>query len=305
MSSHYSASRLLLLSATFAAAACGPRSSRTTVPTPSGPIVAPSPANLPPVVPPVSPAPAPRAFAYGPGSYRYEVRNDATVSTVGGETRSDTILMRAIISYRLVRGTADSLLVTGTVDTFTVSGGRAAGASPLASPLPFSFTIGPSGRRLETVPDSSGVCSSPASTMVATARDLLLDVPVVLGPAAAWQDSTSSVVCRGMIPVTTRSTRTSRVEWTVTPPEMAGQAERAAFRVLRSGATVLSGSGQAAGREITITGDGSTTSAYYLDPRLGVLVGAVGDAATRLLVDTGTQRQEFLQQVRQRITLLR
>jgi hypothetical protein len=31
----------------------------------------------------------------------------------------------------------------------------------------------------------------------------------------------------------------------------------------------------------------------------------VGDATTRLIVDTGTQRQEFIQQLRQRVTLLR
>jgi uncharacterized membrane protein len=56
---------------------------------------------------------------------------------------------------------------------------------------------------------------------------------------------------------------------------------------------------------VLVTGTSSTTSALYVNPLSGILLGGVGDATTRLIVDTGTQRQEFIQQLRQHITLLR
>ena len=143
------------------------------------------------------------------------------------------------------------------------------------------------------------------STLLVVAHDLLPMVRVPLADGAEWQDSTVSATCRAMVPLTSRAARVARATWVVIPPEVAASPGLAGYRILRTTTGTLSGEGQQAGRQVLLTGTSSTTSALYVSPLSGVLLGGVGDATTRLIVDTGPQRQEFIQQLRQRITLLR
>jgi hypothetical protein len=256
-------------------------------------------------VQPPTPAPAARTFTYTPGTYRYEVRNEATITAVG-EARVDSVLTREVISYRLERLPNDSLDVQGTIDTFTVTGGHAAAAvQPLKQPIPFRFTATASGVAPLAGVDSASVCGAPMSTLLVVAHDLLPTMPVPLSVGAEWQDSTVSATCRAMVPVMSRAARVARADWVLVPPEVAASPGQAGYRILRTTTGSLSGEGQAAGRQVLLTGTSSTTSALYVSPLSGILLGGVGDATTRLIVDTGTQRQEFVQQLRQRITLLR
>jgi hypothetical protein len=256
------------------------------------------------VVQPPTPAPAAKAFAYSPGTYRYEVRNEATIAAVG-DARVDSMVTRAVITYRLERLQNDSLDVQGTIDTFTVTGGHAAAMRPLTQPIPFRFTATASGVAPLAGVDSASVCGAPMSTLIVVAHDLLPMMPVPLSVGAEWQDSTVSATCRAMVPVMSRAARVARADWVVIPPEVSVSPGQAGFRILRTTIGSLSGEGQAAGRQVLLTGTSSTTSALYVSPLSGVLLGGVGDATTRLIVDTGTQRQEFVQQLRQHITLLR
>ena len=282
------------------AVACG--SSRP--PARPAPVPAPPVANLPPVVQPPVPAPPTRAFAYAPGTYRYEVRNEATIAAVS-ESRVDTVVTRVVITYRLARLQSDSLDVQGTIDTFTVTGGHASSVQPLTQPIPFRFSATASGVAPLAGVDSASVCGAPMSTLTVVAHDLLPTMPVPLSVGAEWQDSTVSATCRAMVPLVSRAARVARADWVLVPAEVAATPGMAGYRILRTTTGSLSGEGQAAGRQVLLTGTSSTTSALYVNPASGVLLGGVGDATTRLIVDTGTQRQEFIQQLRQRITLLR
>ena len=279
--------------------ACGSRPLTRPAPIPAPPV-----ANLPPVVQPPVPAPPAKAFAYTPGTYRYEVRNDATIAAVG-DSRVDTVVTRAVITYRLERLPNDSLDVQGAIDTFTVTGAHVAPVRPLAQPIPFRFTATASGVTPLAGIDSASVCGAPMSTLLVVAHDLLPMMPVPLKVGAEWQDSTVSATCRAMVPVMGRAARVARADWVLVPQEVAASPGQAGYRILRTTSGSLSGEGQAAGRQVLLTGTSSTTSALYVSPTTGVLLGGVGDATTRLIVDTGTQRQEFVQQLRQRITLLR
>ena len=278
--------------------ACGSRPLTRPAPVPAPPV-----ANLPPVVQPATPPPAARAFVYAPGTYRYEVRNEATIGAVGDE-RVDSVITRAVITYRLERLQNDSLDVQGTVDTFTVAGAHVAPVQPLTQPIPFRFTATASGVSPVAGVDSASVCGAPMSTLLVVAHDLLPMMPVPLSVGAEWQDSTVSATCRAMVPVVSRAARVARADWVLVPTEVAASPRQAGYRILRTTTGSLSGEGQAAGRQVLLTGTSSTTSALYVSPVSGVLLGGVGDATTRLIVDTGTQRQEFIQQLRQRITLL-
>ena len=250
------------------------------------------------------PAPAPAVFSYAVGTYRYEIRNEATIASVSGDTRVDTVVTRAVLTYHLAQGSGDSLDVHGTVDTFTVSGGHGAPVSPLPQPIPFRFTATSFGAVGPSLVDSASVCGAPMSTLMVVAHDLLPVIPVALSHGAEWQDSTATATCRAMVPVTSHASRNARAEWVVVPPEIAGVAAQTGYRILRTTTGSLAGEGQAAGRQVFLTGTSSTTSALYVSPVIGMLLGGVGDATTHLIIDTGTQRQEFIQQVRQRVSLL-
>ena len=296
------------------AAGCASSSGRASAPARPDPVEAPSAVNLPPVVPPLAPAPAPAAFIYAPGVHTYAVENEATIAATSGQARVDTVRSRSVITYRLsARG--DTTFVEGTVDSVVVSStsgpqGMATANANAATTgtFPFSFMISPNGIVQSPGRDSSTVCASADIAAIATARDLLVSVPVLLGQGAQWTDSAVTISCRGMVPVVTRAVRTAVAEWALVPHTVLATvpvAGQAAYRVLRTSTATMGGEGQVAGRHITITGAGSSTNALYLDPLQGVFLGSVGDAMTRLFVDTGSERQEFEQRVRQRVLRLR
>lgn len=290
--------RMVLLTATVGCA------SSARPPVRPAPVALPPVENLPPAVQPPVPAPKPGVFAYAPGTYRYEVRNEATVTAVGGGSRTDTLATRAVLTYRIARLDADSVEVQGSVDEFSVTGSRSAPLPALTQPLPFRFTLTPSGVTAPVQADSASVCGAPLGALIIVAHDLLPSLATPLASGAQWQDSTKTATCHAMIPLVTRAERTARADWVVVPSDFSAMTGEAGYRILRTATGTLAGEGQAAGRHVLVVGSSSTTSALYLNPVTGVLLGGVGDATTRLVVDTGTQRQEFIQQLRQRVRLL-
>lgn len=286
------------------AAACG--SSGTPAPS-----TTPRPVSAPPVVAPPSaaapnaPAPAPHPFAYGAGTYRYEVRTDAVIAA-DGDARVDTVVTRALVTYRITRTDSGTIAVAGTVDTFTVTSSRTPAVSPVSTGVPFTMAALLDGRiqGTETV-DSIAVCATPVSAVVTAGRELLTALPVPLIPSAEWTDSTMTVTCRGALPLLARSVRQSRAAWVSVPTDWARRAGDLAFEVARTTSTTISGQGRAAGRQVVVSGGGQGSSVLYVDPESGVLLGGTGNGSTRIVVDAGTQRQEFVQTVHQQVRLLR
>jgi hypothetical protein len=78
-----------------------------------------------------------------------------------------------------------------------------------------------------------------------------------------------------------------------------------AFEISRTTTTTISGEGRAAGRQVNLSGAGQGSSVLYVDPELGVLLGGTGNGSTKIVVDAGSQRQEFIQTVHQQVRLLR
>ena len=280
-------------------------SSPRPVPTPPPAVVAPPPAAAPNVQPP-----APHPFVYAPGTYRYEVRNDAVI-TLAGDARVDTVSSRAIVTLRISRGDSATLTIAGTVDTFTVTGSRVPGGSPPVIGVPFGILSLPDGRVRDTitagagVADSIGVCATPVSAIVATGKELFAALPIPLAPAAEWTDSATTVTCRAALPVIARSIRQSRAAWAVVPADWSRHTGDVAFEVARTTTTMISGQGRAAGRQVDLGGSGEGSSLLYIDPELGVLLGGIGNGSTKIVLDAGSQRQEFIQAVHQQFRLLR
>lgn len=299
--------RTALLSATAVvlATACRPSGPSAPSTTPR-PVPAPPPVVAPPAAaaPNVSP-PAPHSFAYAAGVYRYEVRTDAVV-TAEGQPRVDSISTRALVTYRITRGPSGAMTVDGTVDTFTVTNSRAGVAAPAQTGVPFTLLAFPDGRIQDTATiDSAAACATPVTPVVIAGREILAAFPVALAPAAAWTDSTMTVTCRGTLPLVTRAIRQSRAAWALVPTGWARHEGDVAFEITRTTTTTISGQGHSAGRQVDLGGQGEGSSVLYVDPELGVLLGGVGNASTRILVDAGSQRQEFVQTVHQQVRLLR
>ena len=283
-------------------AACGPSPATTPAPLPT-PAAPPAVEKPPAAAVPVVAPPAPHPFAYAAGAYRYEIRSDAVIQAEG-TPRIDTVSTRALVTYRIAPRDSGLLAIEGAVDSFTVTTSR--GSSPLSAGLPFAMVVAPNGQvHASPVRDSAGVCTTPLEAVVATSRELVTTIPVPLAPDVQWTDSLTAITCRGTIPVTARSERQSRATWVAVPTEWARREGDVAFEITRTTTTSIAGEGRAAGRQVAVTGTGQGTGALYVDPELGVLLGAVGSSSTRLIVDTGTQRQSFLQTVHQRVTLLR
>jgi hypothetical protein len=297
---------LSLATAVVLTSACGPSGASTPSTTPR-PVPAPPPVVAPPPAPApnVSP-PAPHPFVYAPGVYRYEVRTDAVI-TSEGQARVDSVSTRALVTYHIARGASGALMVDGIVDTFTVTNSRAGLSIPVQTGVPFTLTAFPDGRLQDdtTTPDSAAACATPVSPVVTAGREILAALPVALAPAAMWTDSTMTVTCRGALPLVTRSVRQSRASWASVPASWSRHDGDVAFEVARTTATTISGQGHAAGRQVDLSGQGEGSSVLYVDPELGVLLGGTGNGSTRIVVDAGSQRQEFIQSVRQQIRLLR
>lgn len=298
----------LILALTSACASSG-RSTTVTgprpVPTPPPAVIAPAPAPAPNVA-----APAPHPFVYAPGTYRYEIRSDAVIS-LAGDPRVDTVSTRAIVTLRITRSDSTSLMTMGSVDSFTVTSSHLGASSLPVSGVPFGIVSSPDGRMRDSTmltvgtTDSIGICATPVSAVVAAGKELFTALPVPLAPAVEWTDSATTVTCRAALPVIARSVRHSRAAWAVVPTEWSRRVGDVAFEVARTTATTISGQGRAAGRQVDLGGSGEGSSLLYIDPELGVLLGGIGNGSTKIVLDAGSQRQEFVQAVHQQFRLLR
>ncbi len=291
--------RAATVMALAALAACGGRAS-------TGPLPVPVPEAPPPVAPApttTAPAPAPRAIAYAPGSDSYALQSEAITTALDGDRRTDTTTTQMVVSFRVDAGDNGQLRVHGMVDSFAVRSSSGM-ASPSLSSFPFELAMSLSGQILTSPADSAGACATPTSVPMTLTRELILSVPVTLTPGATWADTVRVTTCRAMLPITTNSVRQSRTEWVGVPPEMARRNNDAAYRVVRSVSTTVSGDARAAGRQVMVSGAGEGTSAFFLDP-LGVMIGGMGNVSSELIIDSGTQRQQFAQIVRHRVTLRR
>lgn len=273
------------------------------------PVALPSlPAVTPPAVgrsPNVNP-PAPHRFAYMPGVYRYEIRSEAVVSSPG-DSRIDSVLSRALVTLHIVRSDTSVITIQGTVDTFTVSHSRSASAGPLVMlEIPFMLTALANGRLVEPMTvDTMAVCAVPANRLGFVARDWLAVMPVPLFPAVEWADSLTVLTCSSALPVTARIARRSVAAWVAIPAAWSRAPGDLGYQVSAATTIMLSGQGRMAGRSLVLRGDGQGNQLLYVDPELGVMLGGAGTSSTRVVIEAGSQRQEFVQTVSRQITLLR
>ncbi len=298
----------LLATALSVTSACTPPAVAVPASVPH-PVSSPSlPAITPPAVarsPNVNP-PAPHPFVYMPGVYRYEIRSEAVIASPS-DSRVDSVLTRALITLHIARSDTSVITIQGTVDTFTVSHSRSATVGPsVMSEIPFTLTALVNGRLVEPVAvDTMAVCAVPANSIGFVARDWLAVMPVPLVPAVQWADSSTVLACSSALPVTARIARRSVAAWVAIPAAWSRQPSDVGYQVSAATTIMLSGQGHTAGRSLVLRGEGRGNQLLYVDPELGVMLGGTGNSSTRVVIEAGSQRQEFVQTVSRQITLLR
>ena len=233
-------------------------------------------------------------FAHADGRHRFEFHSRAIVEALDAGT-ADTVELTAHLTYVIDRAT-DTTIILGTIDSFSVHGDSIPPArTSVVLPIPFRLLPDSSGHIQAIVSPDTSSCGSPAGTLLVIARDLLIAVPPQVSIGQQWADTTSATSCRGDIPITLASTRTS----VVSRSSIANGVT--VLHIRRESATNVSGTGTRRIQSTTVTGSGHGWSELILDPASGVLVDGHGESTLDLTFDAASRRMRFRQHVRQEI----
>jgi hypothetical protein len=172
--------------------------------------------------------------------------------------------------------------------------GRLAGAPP-AGAVRFHGEGTAFGERITFVSDLPASCDSPAETLVATARDLIVPLPdrVILG--SVWRDTVSSTACRGGVALTTTVVR--QYEARGLAPYVGGQA----LELARTTELTVTGSGAQYGQSVNVTGQGSGTATLLVDPGGGGLLKSMAETTAALTFTGPRGTTAFTQTARQAV----
>jgi len=275
------------------------------------PAPAPAPAPVPVAGPP---AEAPRVARFRLPLVLNATRYDMRVRTElerdsAGRTERDLMESAARVELSLRRDARGLLRGAGRVDSFVVrsTGATARGSAPaaiatttVAAPLFTSVAIDAvlDSTQLRTVvrPPLANECDRPEAAAAGMARELLIRVPESVGVGDRWRDSLVTLICRGGVPMTMRTT----VESTVTGT---GDGDRV-LRISRTLATTIEGSTRTPWRQVEITGDGRGTQEIQVDIQRGTLTALDGESTLTVRVVNGSLRDAArTQQVVQKVTV--
>lgn len=255
---------LMVLAAASAAAACGGHTA------PPATTSAPSPRGTPPTGDPTS-------LRYGPGTGRYRVEQSQHVAQeVMGQTTEANGSTIMLVSAALTAGEAGNLAATFTVDSITATSSLPE-AIPALTALrgkTFRAVFTPRGQSVTFTPPDPGDSTLGGGDVF---REFLPLLPSgALTPGTTWTDTnnqTPGTVPRGMT-MRTQSIRQHRV---------AGWEDHDGVRALKistSATYTISGSGEAQGQQVQLTGAGTSTVDRYVSA-LGVYLGAtMADSAS-------------------------
>lgn len=254
--------------------------------------------------PAATPRPAPvaaTAFSYAAGSYRFVVTSEAAIELVADSgSHSETRSTVAQLGYRIGAGVTGIRTITGVVDSFTVTPTAGAPSAVIAAPVTFRGTLDPARRLVNLQPTVAAPvstdCGNPNQLLFAVVREAIVVPPSPLRVGQAWEDSASTTICRGDVPLTTRALH----RYTVAGAVLYEGAE--ALHLTRSSSIALSGEGAQRGVPLVVAGQGASSADLFLDPAAGRFLGGLSESDVELTVtipDHGPQR--FRQRTRTRI----
>lgn len=236
----------------------------------------------------------PWRFAHADGVHQFEFQSSAIVEALDAGT-TDTVQLAAYLTYVIDRS-ADTTIILGTIDSFSVHGDSVPPVSAsVVLPIPFRLVRDSAGGVQEIVSPDTSSCGSPAGALLMIARDLLVSVPHEVGIGVQWADTLVATSCRGDIPMTLTSRRSSIVT------RASSANGPTLLHIRRESVTDISGMGTRRIQSTTVTGSGYGWSELMLDPANGQFLGGHGESTLELTFDAASRRVRFRQHVRQQI----
>lgn len=249
-----------------------------------------------------------RTFRYAPGVYRYRVQSDGLIE-LASDTATHSVPIRTTTFYTLTLSpNADGLLhMAGVADSFSVSRDEQIPApqqdsTTPAGPISFAATMTATGHIQDFHGPAATGCDSAIDVFASAARDLIVPVPFTLRDSTEWTDSATTTTCRGGMPVT----NVARYQYRVTGTAIYN--DTPAIQVLRTSSNTLTGAGHPPNRTdgtFSLTGNGTASTTFYLEPASGLLLGGTGDGQADITITTSQGQLPFHQEVHLQMTLRR
>lgn len=235
----------------------------------------------------------PSSFAYRDGSYAYELRQMTTV-TVGAEGNApteDTLQTIAGLTY-LISTNAGAPTVSVTVDSLVIASVRdtVVPLRRLAAPIVIRLPL--VAISITTTADSAAflsTCDSMEEAARILASDIYIQIPVPIEEAQNWSDSTSLVLCRGGISLTTTRISHFRIA------EVRNSRDTVLAKVIRQTTLTITGSGTQGARRITVRGQGTSETTFTYDLRAGRFLESTGQSVLQLSFETIQQTEQVVQ----------
>ena len=207
--------------------------------------------------------------------------------------RLDSVSSHSEITFATIPQT---VRITGVLQVFRVLGPSREYKEPSGLRLPFAFSAEfPSGAwQVDFAPLSAplsapDLCAGSELAVVQSLRDLWFQVPDTLRLGLQWHDSASYPLCRDGIPLHFSVRRDFRIT------RAAEEEGRHVLSVERVSGSSVAAEVVQSGRRVTVTGVGTGTFSYALDPRSGEIISARGSTILNLLLDNGLRVQRVQQ----------
>lgn len=256
---------------------------------------------------PTRPAARPTTFAWAVGARRGVVETEVAVTRDGAPGERETVRTRAALAFTVgaAAPATGARPLVGTVDSLVVrAGARVRGDTSTAPGDGADVTTGVrfrgllAARAVRLDPDS-GVdarCATregaAALAALAAARERFPRLAASLVAGARWRDTTVTATCAGPALV---------IVQTESRYEVAGVEGDGTVRVTRRSTSTLRGTGTAGVRPVQVTGTGSASWRYRVDPGAGDLVEGDGESRTALAVSVAGSATRFVQEARTRV----
>lgn len=223
---------------------------------------------------------------------------------MSGDTSTSAAPLRNVTVYHVTIDTAaGGFRIAGAVDsTALTAGGNVPARTADTSKSTFSAHLDTLGdlTALTATGGAPASCSAGLDPVVAGAQVLFVTLPARLEPGMSWQDSTTTVTCRGSVPVTSVLRRTYTV---ADSTSLDGQP---AVRVDIATASTLAGAGlaSAAGDSISVRGSGTATGALVIDAETAMPLSGTISGHSMITVTSRHTTLPFDQRTTSTITLL-
>lgn len=231
-----------------------------------------------------------------PGSWHYKFESSATVTLDGdttaralpvGRTALYTVTLALPDTGRVAGGdSSGSFRVTGHVDSLMVTTAERIPRPTAGTGIRpyFSATLTPTGHLMDVESNSGTKCNEGIDPLTAAAQSFFISLPRGVSIGSSWQDTTSTVTCRGSASFSTTATRHYRVV-----RDTVWQNE-SVLLIRGTDTTLIRSQTDSDTTAMIIDGTGTATINLYVDPNTGLLVHSQAESQTILTVITGLSR---------------